>query len=61
MLLLWVIFVVVVAVYDINVKIFPFLSLNGFFVSFDMMGLGFFILGGNEKMSQNLLVLIELD
>lgn len=41
MLLLWVIFVVVVAVYDINVKIFPFLSLNGFFVSFDMVGLDF--------------------
>lgn len=42
MLLLWVIFVVVVvAVYDINVKIFPFLSLTRFFVSFDMVGLGF--------------------
>lgn len=42
MLLLWVIFVVVVvAVYDINVKIFPFLSLTGFFVSFDMVGLDF--------------------
>jgi hypothetical protein len=42
MLLLWVIFVVVVvAVYDINVKIFPFLSLTRFFVSFDMVGLDF--------------------
>lgn len=36
-----VVVVVVVVVYDINVKNFPLFSLYGFFVSFEMVGLDF--------------------